>query len=343
MSESPKSSADWGRLEAWLATHVADYQGPSRLSQFEGGQSNPTYRLDARSGSYVLRRKPDGALLPSAHAVDREFRVLRALQDSPVPVARVHGLCEDASVIGSPFYLMDFVAGRIFWDQELPGLSNADRGAIYDQMNATIAALHRIDPAAVGLADFGRPGNFLERQIARWTKQYQASETEPIPEMQHLIGWLSGRTPPQERTCIVHGDYRLDNLILHPTEPRVAAVLDWELSTLGDPIADFAYHVMSWRLSPKVFRGLGDADLAALGIPSEHDYVRRYCARTGRTSIPNWEFYIVFGMFRIAAIIQGIAKRAADGSAASQHASEVGRAARPIAEQAWALARAIRP
>lgn len=335
-------STDWGGLEGWLAAHVAGYAGPCRINRFEGGQSNPTFRLDAASGSYVLRRKPEGTLLPSAHAVEREFRVLKALQGGPVPVAPVHGLCEDATVIGSAFYLMDFVPGRVVFDQELPGLTKADRGAIYDSMNATIAALHGIDPAAVGLSDFGRPGHFLERQIARWTKQYQASETEPIPEMQHLIAWLSARTPSQERTCIVHGDYRLDNLILHPTEPKVAAVLDWELSTLGDPIADFAYHVMSWRLSPKVFRGLGDADLAALGIPQEDAYVRRYCERTGRVSIPDWEFYIVFSMFRIAAIIQGIARRAADGSAASEHASTVGRAARPIAEQAWALARAIR-
>lgn len=336
-----RSTAEWGTLEEWLSMHVEGYRGPSAISRFEGGQSNPTYRLDAPSGSYVLRRKPSGTLLPSAHAVDREFRVLSALRTSVVPVASVHGLCEDLSVIGTAFYVMDFVEGRIFFDQTLLGLSKADRAAVYNSMNETIARLHAIDPETVGLGDFGRPGNFMERQVARWTKQYMAAETDPIAEMRQLIDWLPRHTPAQERVSVVHGDFRLDNLIIHPHEPKVAAVLDWELSTLGDPLADFAYHAMAWRISPDVFRGLGGANLGSLGIPDEAPYVQAYCSRTGRTNIPDWEFYIVFSMFRIAAIIQGIAKRANDGNAASKHAVVVGRAARPIAEQAWALARSI--
>ena len=330
---------DLPRLATWCAARVPGFQGPLSAHRFAGGQSNPTYRLSSPSGDYVLRRKPPGPLLPSAHAVDREYRVLHALQATPVPVPRVHALCEDDSVIGSAFYVMEFLDGRVLMDARLPGMTPADRAAIFDSMNATIAALHSVDPVAVGLADYGRPGNYMVRQVSRWTKQYRASETIPIKEMDALIDWLAARTPPDGRVSIVHGDYRLDNLMLHPIEPRGIALLDWELSTLGDPIADFAYHCMAWRIPPDLFRGLAGEDLAALGIPSEQDYVAAYCRRTGRDSIPDWEFFMVYGIFRIAAILQGIAKRALDGTAAASDATELGAKARPLAELAWEIAR----
>ena len=330
---------DLPRLAAWCAAQVPGFQGPLSAHRFAGGQANPTYRLSSPSGDYVLRRKPPGPLLPSAHAVDREYRVLHALQATPVPVPRVHALCEDDSVIGSAFYVMEFLDGRVLMDARLPGMTPADRAAIFDSMNATIAALHSVDPGAVGLADYGRPGNYMVRQVSRWTKQYRASETIPIKEMDALIDWLAARTPPDGRVSIVHGDYRLDNLMLHPIEPRGIALLDWELSTLGDPIADFAYHCMAWRIPPDLFRGLAGEDLAALGIPSEQDYVAAYCRRTGRDSIPDWEFFMVYGIFRIAAILQGIAKRALDGTAAASDATELGAKARPLAELAWEIAR----
>lgn len=337
-TNEPETTTDWGSLETWLSKHVAGYRGPAQIGRFEGGQSNPTYRLDAASGSLVLRRKPGGTLLPSAHAVDREYRVLDALADSGIPLAHVHGYCADESVIGRAFYVMDFVEGRVFWDQSLPDLSRDDRAAVFDSLNETIARLHGIDPAAVGLEDFGRPGNFMERQIGRWSKQYRASETVPIPSMDRLIEWLPGEIPQQTGASIVHGDYRLDNVIIHPSEPRIVAVLDWELSTLGDPLADFAYHVMAWRISPEIFRGLGGVDIASLGIPDEASYVARYCERTGRAGIPSWRFYMVYSMFRLAAIMQGIAKRALDGNASSVDATRIGAATRPIADQAWDLA-----
>ena len=335
------SGIDNARLEHWLAEHVPGYRGPSRLVPFEGGQSNPTFRLDAASGRYVLRRKPAGVLLASAHAVDREFRVLRALAGTAVPVPHVHALCEDESVIGSAFYVMDHVEGRVLWDARLPGMTPAERGAVYASMNATIAALHSVDAASVGLEGFGRPGNYLARQIARWTTQYRASETVPIEAMDRLIEWLPRHIPAFEATAVVHGDFRLDNLLLHPTEPRVVAVLDWELSTLGHPLADFAYHVMAWRLSPELFRGLEGADLGALGIPDEAAYVAEYCRRAGQPAPSDFDVYIVFSMFRIAAIMQGIMKRALEGTAASGEAMDVGGRARPVAEVAWALARRI--
>jgi aminoglycoside phosphotransferase (APT) family kinase protein len=336
-----RATAEWGELEPWLVANVDGYRGPANIRRLEGGQSNPTYRLDSPSGPYVLRRKPSGSLLPSAHAVDREVRVLSALAGSGVPVARVYGYCADEAVVGAPFYVMDFVEGRVFWDQRLPGLSNEERAAIFDSVNETIARLHGLDPAAVGLEDFGRPGNFMARQIARWTKQYEASETEKIPSMDRLIEWLPAQVPEQTGTAVVHGDFRLDNLIVHPSEPRVIAVLDWELSTLGDPLADFAYHVMAWRISPDVFRGLAGVDIASLGIPGEAAYLASYRARTGREAIPSWDFYMIYSMFRIAAIIQGIAKRAQDGNASSVQAAKIGGAARPIADQAWELARSV--
>ena len=330
-----------GRLEAWLTEHVPGFRGPVAAERLSGGQSNPTYRLDSGAGSYVLRRKPPGPLLPSAHAVDREFRVMRALAGSGVPVPRVHALCEDDSVIGSVFYVMEYLDGRIFWDPRLPGIAPAERAAIFDSMNAVIAALHLVDYEAAGLDGFGRPGNYLGRQIARWSRQYRASETEAIAAMDALIDWLPARLPPEPPPAIVHGDYRIDNLIYHPSEPRVIGVFDWELSTIGDPLADFAYHCLTWRVTPALFRGLAGIDFAALGIPDEAAYAAAYCRRTGRGDIPDWEFYMVYGLFRIAAILQGIAKRAIDGTAAAANAAEEGRLARPLAEQAWALAQSL--
>ncbi len=327
------------QLTAWFAREVPGFRGPLAATRFAGGQSNPTYRLSAPSGDYVLRRKPPGPLLPSAHAVEREFRVMQALQGSAVPVPPILALCEDDSVIGSVFFVMGYVPGRVFMDARLPNVSPPDRAAIFDSMNATIAALHSVNVDSVGLADFGRPGNYMARQISRWTKQYRASETETIPAMNALIDWLSAYPAPEDRVAIVHGDYRMDNLLLHPTQPHAVALLDWELSTLGDPIADFAYHCMAWRIPPTLFRGLAGTDLATHGLPTEADYVARYCQRTGRTSIPDWTYYIAFGLFRLAAIMQGIAKRAIDGTAASADAVEMGLKARPLAELGWSIAR----
>src|SRR6516164_9786230 len=326
------------RLEGWMSDHVEGFRGPLAAERFEGGQSNPTYQLVAGSGTYVLRRKPFGHLLPSAHAVDREYRVMRALTDTGVPVPRMYALCEDAAIIGSAFYVMEFLDGRVFWDQRLPRLAPADRRAMFDSMNAVIAGLHSVDHIAVGLEGFGRPGNYMARQIGRWSKQYQASETEPQPVMDALIEWLSRHLPPEEAPRIVHCDYRMDNLVFHKTEPRAIGVLDWELSTIGDPLADFAYHVMTWRVTPELFRGLSGIDFASLGIPTEDEYVAAYCRRTGRGPIPGWDFYIVYSLFGLAAIMQGIAKRAIEGTAASDEAVELGRLAR---EQAWALARSL--
>ena len=331
------------RLAAWLRDHVEGFRGPVAAERFAGGQSNPSYRLDAGSGSYVLRRKPSGPLLPSAHAVDREFRVMRALADTPVPVPRVYALCEDDAVIGSAFYVMEFLDGRIFWDQRLPEIASpAERGAMFDSMNGVIAALHNVAYEAVELGDFGRPGNYMGRQIARWSRQYRASETETIAAMDRLIDWLPLHLPAESAPAIVHGDYRMDNLVFHKTEPRVIGVLDWELSTIGDPLADFAYHAMTWRVTPELFRGLAGIDFAPSGIPDEAAYVAAYCRRTGREAVPAWDFYMVYSLFRIAAILQGIAKRALEGTAANAEAAEIGRIARPLAEQAWTLAQSLR-
>jgi aminoglycoside phosphotransferase (APT) family kinase protein len=307
------------------------------IEQFAGGQSNPTYRIDAGGRRYVLRRKPPGNLLPSAHAIEREYRVMRALADSDVPVPRVHALCEDASVIGTPFFLMEHLDGRVFYDPSLPGLAPAERRAIFDELNRVIAALHCVDVAAAGLSDYGRRGNYLARQIDRWTRQYRSSATGTIEAMDRLIEWLPHHVPADDETTVVHGDYRLDNAIFDPDEPRILGVLDWELSTLGHPIADFAYHVMTWRVTPGEFRGLKGHDLAALGIPDESTYVARYCDRTGRAAIPNWEYYLAFNMFRMAAILQGISARALQGNAASPEAIETGKRARPMAVAGWAL------
>jgi len=328
---------DVAALERYMAAHVPGFRGPLEVEQFKGGQSNPTFLLRAGDRSYVMRRKPPGKLLPSAHAVDREYRVITALAATDVPVPHTYALCTDESVIGAMFYVMEHVEGRVLWDPHLPGMRPAQRRAIFDEMNRVIAALHTVDFAAVGLADYGKPGNYFARQIDRWSKQYKASETEPIEAMDRLIDWLPRNIPASERTSIVHGDFRLDNMIFHPTEPRVLAVLDWELSTLGHPMADFAYHAMAWRLSGEEFRGLRGADLAALGIPTEAEYLDMYLRRTGaaRPTPKDWEFYIVFNLFRAAAIFQGVMARAVAGNAASARALETGRRARPTAELAW--------
>jgi aminoglycoside phosphotransferase (APT) family kinase protein len=336
-------------LPAWLAGHVEGFAGPLSIEQFAGGQSNPTFKLVTPSRSYVMRTKPGPAakLLPSAHAIEREYRIMGALAGTGVPVAKMFALCEDEAIIGQAFYLMEFVEGRVLWDQSLPGMTSAERTAIYDEMNRVIAVLHTVDADAVGLADYGRAGNYFARQIGRWSKQYQASETEPIEAMQRLIEWLPQHVPSEAaqadvRVSLVHGDYRLDNLIFHPNEPRVLAVLDWELSTLGDPIADFAYHCMAWHVDKAQFRGIAGLDWAALGIPDEKRYIERYCERTGFEIRGDWNFYLAYNMFRIAAILQGIMKRVVEGTAASAQAIDAGRRAKPMAELAWSYAQKVR-
>jgi aminoglycoside phosphotransferase (APT) family kinase protein len=330
---------DTAALVAFLRGRVTGVSGELAVQQFRGGQSNPTYLLSANGRRYVMRAKPAPAakLLPSAHAVEREFRVISALERTAVPVPKAIVLCEDESVIGRAFFIMEHVEGRVLWDQALPGMGREERRAVYDEMNRVIAALHTVDYGAVGLGDFGKTGDYLGRQIARWSKQYRASETDPIEAMDRLMGWLPENIPPGDETSVVHGDFRLDNLIFHPTEPRILAVLDWELSTLGHPLADFSYHCMSWHIPPEQFRGIGGLELASLGIPSEAEYVATYCRRTGRAGIDNWDFYLAYNMFRLAAILQGIMKRALEGTAASQQALEAGKRARPLAEMGWRL------
>jgi aminoglycoside phosphotransferase (APT) family kinase protein len=322
-------------LERYLREHVKGFPGGLEVEQFKGGQSNPTFLLKAGDRRYVLRRKPPGKLLPSAHAVDREYRVITALHRGGFPVARTYCLCEDDSIIGTAFYVMDYVAGRVLWEPSLPQMSKAQRGAYFDELNRVIAMLHSLDYATIGLADYGKPGNYIERQINRWCKQYRASETEHIEAMENLIEWLPKNIPSGDETTIVHGDYRMDNVMFHPSEPRILAVLDWELSTLGHPLADFSYHCMTWRLTPGQFRGMMGIDFSALGIPTEREYVAAYCRRTGRDGIPNWDFYMAYNMFRLAGILQGIMGRVKDGTAASAHALEQGKRARPMAEAGW--------
>jgi len=324
-----------GNLQDYMFRHVDGFSGDITLSQFKGGQSNPTYRIDADGQVFVLRRKPPGELLPSAHAVDREYRVISALGQTDVPVPRTYCLCEDTEVIGTAFYIMEMVQGRVFWDGTLPGMSNEERGSVYRSVNEAMAALHRVDYQAIGLGDFGKVGEYRERQIHRWSKTYRLAEMDPIPEMDHLIEWLPENIPPGDETTLIHGDYRLDNMIFHPKEPRVLALLDWELATLGHPVGDFTYTLMGWRLDKNLFRGIAHANLPSLGIPTEDEYIAQYCQSTGRDGIRNLEWYLAYNMFRLAAILQGIALRAKDGTAASPHAIEQGRRARPLAEAAW--------
>jgi aminoglycoside phosphotransferase (APT) family kinase protein len=334
---------DAAKLEAYLAAQVQSFAGPLTVKQFKGGQSNPTYLLETPARRYVLRRKPPGKLLPSAHAVDREFRVIGALSRQGFPVAAPIVFCADETVAGTPFYVMSFVDGRVFWEPQMPGSSPAERGAVYDAMNATIARLHGFDPAAIGLVDFGKGENYVARQVERWSKQYRASETETIEEMERLIAWLPQHIPPAGPARLVHGDYRLDNLIVAADAPKILAVLDWELSTLGDPLADFTYHLMAWHM-PHSDSAAGTAtlmghDLAALGIPSMADYVDAYVARTGLDPRPHLPTYLAYNFFRIAAILQGIIGRVRDGTATSEFAPAKAELIRPLAQTAWEFAK----
>jgi aminoglycoside phosphotransferase (APT) family kinase protein len=344
MMPTNDAAAEHARLGDWLRQHVAGFRGGVQMHALAGGQSNPTYRVEAGEHRWVLRKKPPGVLLASAHAVEREYGVMAALADSDVPVPRVHALCEDTSVIGSTFVIMDFVDGRIFSDPSLPGMSDDERQAIYDAMARTLAAIHRVDVAAAGLADYGRPQRYLSRQIERWTRQYRESETEPIDAMEQLIAWLPAHLPQDlddEPATLVHGDFRIDNLIFHPHESHVLAVIDWELSTLGHPLADLAHHLMAWRVTPEEFRGLKGHDLAALGIPDEAAYLARYLAHGGRAVGAFWDYVMAFNLFHMASILQGIAARASQGNAAAADAVATGARARCIAEAGWRQARQL--
>ena len=335
---SPPLRFDPGPLEEYMASHIEGFQGPLTVKQFKGGQSNPTYLLISKSGKYVLRRKPPGKLLKSAHAVDREFRVISALYAADFPVPRPFVLCRDEGVVGTIFFIMEFVEGRIFWDLDLPECGPGERQEIYDNANQTIADLHNFNVEELGLSDYGKPGNYFARQISRWTRQYLASEIENIADMHRLIEWLPENIPDDDSISVVHGDFRLDNMIFHENQPKVLAVLDWELSTIGHPLGDFTYHMMTWQM-PGIgigSSGLVGKDLIALGIPSEDEYLETYCNRTGRVSgIGNRNFYSAYNFFRLAAILQGIAGRVRDGTAASAHAEDAGRAVLPLAELGW--------
>ncbi|MDG1828918.1 MAG: phosphotransferase [Luminiphilus sp.] len=325
---------DLSKLSDWMKKNVCDFSGPLSAEKFAGGQSNPTFKLSAGDRKFVLRRKPPGQLLASAHAVDREFRVIAALQDTDVPVPGAVALCKEDEIIGSMFYLMEYLEGRVFWDPVLPELNNDERSAVYDDMNRVLAAMHSINVADVGLGDYGRPGNYFERQVGRWTKQYRASETQTVPAMEELMAWLPENMPAEDdRVALVHGDYRLDNVMFHPTEPKIIAVLDWELSTLGNPIADLAYQVMAWQLPRDAgITGLAGIERKPLAIPEDNSYVTSYCERTGRDEIKHWNFYLAFCFFRLAAIVQGVKKRALDGTASSAEAESRGNLVQPLAE-----------
>jgi aminoglycoside phosphotransferase (APT) family kinase protein len=329
---------DADRLREWMAANVEGFEGPVEVLKFAGGQSNPTYRLNAKSGSYVLRRKPFGPLLPSAHAVDREYRVIAGLHPTGFPVAKPYGLCTDDSVIGSMFYIMAMVEGRTIWDGAMPGSDPATRRATYEAMIDTLAALHNTDIEAAGLLDFGKPGNYFGRQVERWTKQYKLAETEHMPEVERLIEWLPATLPEQTRTSVVHGDYRIDNMIYDADKPVVRAVLDWELSTLGDPLADFTYVAMAWVTENGGRSGVMDLDRAALGIPELEEMVDRYCQATGRDGVPDMNWYFAYNFFRLTGIIQGIKKRVIDGTASSAHARTMAERVQPLADAAWSFA-----
>lgn len=335
---------DEAALTEWMQANVRGFEGPLTISQFKGGQSNPTYKLDTPSASYVLRRKPPGKTLPGAHAVDREYRVMAALGGQGFPVPRVHGLCEDDGVIGTAFFVMDMVPGRIVWEAQFPGLAPEARAAHFDAMNATMAQLHSYDPAAIGLGDYGKAGGFVQRQVARWSKQYLGDvEAGRNEDMDRLVGWLEQHLPPDSgESRVIHGDFRCDNMIFDAEAPQVRAVLDWELSTLGDPESDFVYHCMMYRMPSGIFTGLAGLDLPALGIPSEEEYVAAYCRRTGRSGIPAFDYLMVFNLFRLAAIIHGIKGRLARGNASSSHAAESAKALEPLAAMAWAQAEKAR-
>ena len=340
MSETDRfADLEGEKLQAWIAGNVDNSCVVENIDKFPGGQSNPTYRIDTSQGLMVLRRKPFGKLLPSAHAVDREYRLISALHSTDVPVARPIALCEDDAVIGSTFYLMEMVEGRTFWNGALPDCSPDERRAIYDAMIDALASLHAVDPAGVGLEDYGAPGSYFVRQVGRWTKQYRAAQTDDIAEIERLIEWLPETLPPQDRTSIIHGDYRIDNLIYATDSPQILAMLDWELSTLGDPLADFAYLAMNWAM-PHGERGaqLDGLDLKAMGIPTLDEVTERYCAATGRTSVPDLNWYFAYNLFRLVGIIQGIKKRLLDGNASSANAEAAVARIVPLASQAWAFA-----
>ncbi len=328
---------DRDALERHLSGHLGGFHGPLEIRQFEGGQSNPTYFLHTPDRDYVLRKKPPGQLLPSAHQVDREYRVMTALQTSGVPVPPTLLMCSDDSVIGTAFFVMGCVDGRVFRQPHLPGVPAADRAAMYEDMADVLARLHAVDAAAAGLGDYGKPGNYYARQIARWGQQYVAAKTDEIPAMDHLVAWLPAHIPPGDESAIVHGDYRVENLIFHPTEPRIVAIVDWELSTLGHPLADLAYNCLTYHLAPEALGRAEITDSDRSGLPAEAAYIASYCRRTGRAEIPNWNFYLAFSMFRLASILQGVYARGLQGNAASAYALQRGAAARQIADRAWAL------
>jgi aminoglycoside phosphotransferase (APT) family kinase protein len=332
---------DEAKLASWMEANVEGYAGPMEVRQFKGGQSNPTYQLVTPTTRYVLRRKPPGKLLPSAHAVDREFKVIAGLNKTDFPVAKAYALCTDDSVLGTMFYVMGMVEGRILWDGRLEDSTPADRTGIYAAQIATLAALHNTDYQAIGLGDYGKPGNYFSRQIDRWSKQYRASETQSIPAMDSLIDWLPKTTPVDDVTSIVHGDYRLDNMILHPTENRVIAVLDWELSTLGNPLADFTYFLMQWVMPSDQRGGLAGMDLVAAGIPSIEEAVAQYCQLTGRDGVPALDWYFAYNLFRLAAICQGIAGRVRDGTASSPYAIAMGERVPILGDTAWSFAKKV--
>jgi aminoglycoside phosphotransferase (APT) family kinase protein len=334
----PRDRLDLDRLADWMRAAVPGFTGPIAYAKFAGGQSNPTYRLDTPCGAYVLRRKPFGPILPSAHAVDREYRVIAGLHPTGFPVPRPYGLCEDAGVIGAPFYVMELVEGRTLWDGALPGLSPSDRRAHYDAMVDTLAALHQTDHAAAGLSDYGKPGNYFERQVARWTKQYRAAETERMEPVERLIEWLPRTLPEQTRTAIVHGDFRIDNMIFAAGGPRVVAVLDWELSTLGDPLADFSYFLMSWVTEPEGRSGVMGLTGPETGIPAIEEVVERYCAATGRDGVPGLDWYFAYNLFRLTGIVQGIKRRIIDGNASSAQAQKTVARLPHLAASAWHFA-----
>lgn len=333
------SDLDEARLGEWLQANVAGFAGPFGIEKFAGGQSNPTYRIDAASGSYVLRRKPFGPILPSAHAVEREHQLIAALHPTGFPVARPHGLCEDPEVLGAPFYIMEMVEGRTFWDGALPDMAAPARTAIYEAIVDTLAALHSVDYEAVGLGEYGKPGNYFERQVARWSKQYRMSQTDDMPEVEKLIEWLPRTVPAQTRTSIVHGDFRIDNMIFAPAEPRILAVLDWELSTLGDPLADFSYFLMSWVTAPEGRSGVQGLTGPETGIPTIEAMVERYCAATGRDGVPDLNWYFAYNLFRLTGIVQGIKKRIIDGNASSDQAAKTVERLPGLAASAWHFAR----